>query len=400
MSGSSGQISGAISSNSGSGIYCYDTDCYVVEGSDITNEGVGVYLYNTSIGQLGGVNFCSNTWDIYTDGSSTGYCDGSTFSGNPASTTYGNIVYTNYSICSSQKRALSSSVFSKDPSFNDFVKVNNNYMALMQKIHAENKDALTIDQNKYSSDYAAVKDNFNSFISQNPSSVLAKTSLSAITHIYKTMNDYEGMKTYLDALTNNKDMPGLNGLAKKYMMDYYCNKKDYSQALTIADGINKGYSTDADLICNTLYSKSLIYQYSLNNPEQAQKIYESLWADYSDNSIGELVKYQLKKMGIDVKDIKKTDSKDVKSELVFDSKNYPNPFNPTTTISYSIPTDGKVVVKVFDVLGRELATLVNETTSAGKHSVVWNGNNSASGIYFYSVTFNNQILYKKMLLVK
>ncbi len=80
--------------------------------------------------------------------------------------------------------------------------------------------------------------------------------------------------------------------------------------------------------------------------------------------------------------------------------NYPNPFNPSTTISYSIPEDGKVTVKVFDVLGRELATLVNDVISAGAHSVLWNGNNFASGIYFYSVTFKNQTLYKKMLLVK
>jgi photosystem II stability/assembly factor-like uncharacterized protein len=82
------------------------------------------------------------------------------------------------------------------------------------------------------------------------------------------------------------------------------------------------------------------------------------------------------------------------------SNNYPNPFNPATTISYSVPADGKVVVKVFDVLGRELSTLVNETVTAGKYSVAWNGNNIASGVYFYSVTFKNQTLYKKMLLVK
>ncbi len=81
-------------------------------------------------------------------------------------------------------------------------------------------------------------------------------------------------------------------------------------------------------------------------------------------------------------------------------QNYPNPFNPSTNIIYSTPEDGTVVVKVFDVLGRELATLVNDVISAGKHSVLWNGNNFASGIYFYSVTFKNQTLYKKMLLIK
>jgi len=80
--------------------------------------------------------------------------------------------------------------------------------------------------------------------------------------------------------------------------------------------------------------------------------------------------------------------------------NYPNPFNPSTTISYSLPEDGKVQIKIFDVLGREVATLVNEFTSAGKHNVVWDGANFASGIYFYSITFKGETLNKKMLLVK
>ena len=81
-------------------------------------------------------------------------------------------------------------------------------------------------------------------------------------------------------------------------------------------------------------------------------------------------------------------------------ENYPNPFNPATTISYTLPQDGKVIIKVFDVLGREVTTLVNEFTTAGKHNVVWDGTNFASGIYFYSITFKGETLNKKMLLVK
>jgi hypothetical protein len=80
--------------------------------------------------------------------------------------------------------------------------------------------------------------------------------------------------------------------------------------------------------------------------------------------------------------------------------NYPNPFNPSTTISYNIPEDGKVSIKVFDILGRLVSTLVNDVISAGTHSVLWNAAYYASGIYFYNVTFKNQTLYKKMLLIK
>ncbi len=82
------------------------------------------------------------------------------------------------------------------------------------------------------------------------------------------------------------------------------------------------------------------------------------------------------------------------------SQNYPNPFNPSTIISYTLPGTGNVQMKIFDVLGREVAKLADETKSAGKHTVAWNGSNNASGIYFYSITFNNQTLYKKMLMIK
>ena len=80
--------------------------------------------------------------------------------------------------------------------------------------------------------------------------------------------------------------------------------------------------------------------------------------------------------------------------------NYPNPFNPTTKINYSLPQDGEVLLKVFDTLGRDVATLVNGFVNSGKHDVVWDGTNYASGIYFYSITFNGKTLNKKMLLMK
>ena len=68
------------------------------------------------------------------------------------------------------------------------------------------------------------------------------------------------------------------------------------------------------------------------------------------------------------------------------SQNYPNPFNPVTTISYSIPKTSFVTLKVYDVLGREAAVLVNQEKPAGKYKTQFNGNGLASGIYFYKLT--------------
>jgi len=84
------------------------------------------------------------------------------------------------------------------------------------------------------------------------------------------------------------------------------------------------------------------------------------------------------------------------------SQNYPNPFNPTTTIAYSIPEGvaGRVILKIYDVLGKEVATLVNEEKSAGNYQTFWNASGYASGVYYYTLKFGNKAETKGMLLIK
>lgn len=81
-------------------------------------------------------------------------------------------------------------------------------------------------------------------------------------------------------------------------------------------------------------------------------------------------------------------------------QNYPNPFNPTTVVNYSIPQNGLVTLKTFDVLGKEVSTLVNEEKSPGYYSVNFNGAGLSSGIYFYQLQSGNLIITKKMILLK
>ena len=81
-------------------------------------------------------------------------------------------------------------------------------------------------------------------------------------------------------------------------------------------------------------------------------------------------------------------------------QNYPNPFNPVTTINYSIPSNGNVELKIYDILGREVATLVNETKAPGNYEVNFNAANLASGVYFYQLRAGDFIQTKKMILLK
>ncbi len=82
------------------------------------------------------------------------------------------------------------------------------------------------------------------------------------------------------------------------------------------------------------------------------------------------------------------------------NQNYPNPFNPTTTFSYAIGKQGFVTLKIFNVLGKEVATLVNEVKSIGNYEIKFNAANLSSGIYFYKLTSGTFTSTKKLTLIK
>lgn len=81
-------------------------------------------------------------------------------------------------------------------------------------------------------------------------------------------------------------------------------------------------------------------------------------------------------------------------------QNFPNPFNPSTSISFSIPTDSKVTLEVYDVLGKAVKSLVNENKAAGSYTVTFDASNLSSGVYFYRLSAGENTLLKKMNLIK
>ena len=89
-------------------------------------------------------------------------------------------------------------------------------------------------------------------------------------------------------------------------------------------------------------------------------------------------------------------------------QNYPNPFNSSTVISWQLPIRNQVILKVYDILGNEIETLVNELKETGRHEIEFNANNLASGVYFYQLKANDPesssgqgfVETKKMILLR
>ena len=79
---------------------------------------------------------------------------------------------------------------------------------------------------------------------------------------------------------------------------------------------------------------------------------------------------------------------------------YPNPFNPTTTLSFALPVSNTVMISIYNLQGREVATLVNTTMDAGYHSVTWDANSYGSGVYFVHMIAGEYMNTQKLMLIK
>ncbi len=82
------------------------------------------------------------------------------------------------------------------------------------------------------------------------------------------------------------------------------------------------------------------------------------------------------------------------------AQNYPNPFNPATTIQYQIPVTSRVTLNVYDILGKEVATLVNETKEPGSYTAQFDGTQFSSGLYVYTINAGTFTAARKMVLTK
>ena len=79
---------------------------------------------------------------------------------------------------------------------------------------------------------------------------------------------------------------------------------------------------------------------------------------------------------------------------------YPNPFNPTTTISFGLPQESHVVIDIYDIKGQKVEEIINQNMLHGTHSIVWNADSHSSGVYFIKMLAGEYISTQKLLLVK
>lgn len=145
------------------------------------------------------------------------------------------------------------------------------------------------------------------------------------------------------------------------------------------------------------YSQTSAYGYMENDTTFRVDCMYTIFGNGDTNDLGESELWYLSGVTFTLTGVNDPVTTPNKFEL---EQNYPNPFNPSTTIRFTIPEKSNVTLKVFDMLGREVTTLVNEVKDAGTHKVTFDASNLTSGMYLYTINAGNFTATKKMILVK
>ncbi len=146
---------------------------------------------------------------------------------------------------------------------------------------------------------------------------------------------------------------------------------------------------------STVFINSSFTQIQSSSIQTGQTV--NVWASQSQN--GSLQAVQVQQISGSITSVDNGNKESVPTTFEL-KQNYPNPFNPSTSISFTMAKTENVTLKIFNIIGQEVATLINGQMSAGSHLVTFNAANLASGIYFYQLKAGSQIAIKKMVLLK
>jgi hypothetical protein len=223
-------------------------------------------------------------------------------------------------------------------------------------------------------------------------------ALSQLSHISYKYSKSEVLDYLGSILTSNSTN---YSIVKKILGDLFLQKNQFDNSMAAYDDVIKNYSTSYEGI-SARFEKLFAYLHIKNDPTTASMILSNIKnMNSNDREIQMRIKTAeslFKGYQAMDKNANLVDGNIPKTYNLF--QNYPNPFNPATTIKFQIPMRGWVTLKVYDILGREVTTLVNENKIEGFYNITFDASRFASGVYVYQLRVNDYVSSKKMILLK
>jgi len=402
------------------------------EGSDVllhcsyfrsANPGFEAAYYST--GDVTNTEFCDGSVDIdATSGypSYNSYVDAmsdNTFSDDPNYTCLGNVDYpsSGYQICGAFKQSIADIGLSKssaeepfsnpdlrnNPEYQDFIEALDRYYAIRIKKNEAEESGQPISTESHVSDYETIIEKLKQFINDHSDEELAGTAMRLIGTVYLKLNRPEEIVDYVNSVLIDSKLEKVEWHAKKLLLTYYIKQNNTQLALALADELIEEAENE-DLKCLILYRKGSIYTHTIEDQIKAAACFEEIIKEYPDSPIAQLAAAQIELLNMEP-GFEKSGPSPLSEEGDLALTNYPNPSNPETTIHFRLPEKDRVTLKIFDIRGREVQTLLDREMDSGEQRIIWDGKDSmgnvaASGIYFYQIQFRDKVLTKKMTLIR
>jgi hypothetical protein len=385
----------ASSIGASQGIYSYGGTGNIFSCS-ISNGDCGVMLVNNSSYNVGTGNyFCGNGYDIYASGGGYAYAISNTYSRGLPGAVYGNVFTTGINgTCGADGRMYATTeagILLDD--------INQRYLELLERINADRGSGRYALQN-YVSEFASLLVDCKSLVKPGLDKSTIIATLSKIGHIYKDMGDKAGLVVYVNASLQTGGLSFVEPYLKRYLIWNLVDDKQFEDAIKLADMLSSSSAGDEDLIAEMLYEKGLICKNYLNDLKRANEMFTALIVSYPSSPLS---KFASSTMSAELRSVINSNpgaTKLASKNGSVEFSSYPNPFNPATVIRFSIPTEGQVRIRVFDMLGKEVAMLLDGPMTAGVHQVKFDGSGLPSGVYICKLEADGKSFMQRMVLLK
>ncbi len=399
--GTNSAIGSMSASNIGAsqGVYSYGGTGNIFSCS-ISNGDCGVMLVNNASYNVGTGNiFCGNGYDISATGGGYAYAISNTYSRALPGAVYGNVFITGINNTCGPMCGLEDDLFEATEGASYFDDLNGQYLALLWKTNTDKASGTYSTQN-YVPEYTALLDAYKNLVKPGFDKSIIIAALSKIGHLYKDLGNKADLTAYVRATLQAGTLKIVEPYLQRFLIWNYVDDKQFEQAIKLADTISSSSTADRDLIAEMLYEKGLICKNYLNDPKRANEMFTALVASFPSSPLS---KFASSTMSAESRSVINSNS----AATVLASKkdaveflSYPNPFNPATVIRFSMPAEGQVRLRVFDILGKEVAMLLDGPLTAGAHQVKFDGSSLPSGVYICRLEVDGKSFIQRMVLLK
>ena len=285
-------------------------------------------------------------------------------------------------------------VIFEDPAKEEYRKTLEDYFSFLREIRSSKEKNTDEDLNNKLVEFS---NRFDEIVNTFPGSPVAVKSLFHKAKILRQTGNKEAGEEYIESKQNENSQ--FSNYLSSHRLMFDIKDGNYAEALENIEAILKKL-TDPSEIAQLLYDKAMLYRFGLQDETKALETFNEIVEKYPDTQIAQSALRQLKKKYQDNEEIAQNN---VGDEIL--ASNYPNPFNPSTTISFALPEEAEVEIIIYDLLGRKVWEQARMSYAAGNHTVTWQGVNKAgqkvsTGTYIVRLKSEKFQATQKILLMK